>query len=235
MCSQEVITERFSNRISILLSALTFMISLTANGQISVLHKEVNKGFEISVASSSYRLMSNSHHLNNLPVVSTGFNVGAMWSNQITKARVYSGLYYTNTGVPRDIDLLNFGVASNVYGLQLFNKRVRFVEPYLSTGFELGVSSFFGNYMSSDKVINYSITKEPLIGKTYSTKINLGAGVELHYENDQRQFLHFFAELRYGIPISTAANVVDLSGTVSKNLMGVLLGIQFGIIKQKDY
>ena len=110
-------------------------------------------------------------------------------------------------------------------------------EPYFGLGFAYQGTKFYGNYLPvadngvSTQPTNYSVTDQPLLGKTGVTVINVTTGIEYQLENTGNLFVHLFAEVNYGIVVSSAASNRAFSGTTPASPSSVNVGINFGILK----
>ena len=193
-------------------------------------------GAEISLAFPQYSLKSRIAALDGLRVNYIGTNLGGVIGNAVGKLKANVGLYYSEPSVPYTMEMLQGAMAGTLYILRLNKVKHRSFEPYISLGLARQQTKFYGNYLpSTDDGLatstNYSATEQPLLGKTGSTQINTGVGVEYQFETCAATFIHLFAEIDYSVLISSHASNQAFSGTRQSNPTSFSLGINFGISK----
>jgi len=193
-------------------------------------------GAELSMAVPQYILKSRVAALDGLRVNYLGTNIGGVIGNPIGKLKANVGMYYSEPSVPYTMEMLQGGISGNIYLLRLKKIQYHSFEPYTTVGFSRQQTKFYGNYLpSADNSTtgqnNYSVTDQPLLGKTGFTQMNVGAGIEYQLENCNNLFVHLFAEINYGVLISSNASRTAFSGTRLSTPTTVSLGISFGIIK----
>jgi hypothetical protein len=186
-------------------------------------------GYNISVASQSYILSSNIQKLDGLLVSREGASTGIIVGNDIGVLKATIGLYYSGPSVPYSFDVLEAGLSGNIYLLRLKTPTVHLIEPYGSLSVKNLRSSFFGNYLNEEK--NHLAYDEQLIGRIYTCQALIGVGAEYQLENDALNFIHFFAELKYGTSLSNCTSKSELQETRARNPMVFAVGMNFGNIK----
>ncbi|MBI3220043.1 MAG: hypothetical protein HYZ44_11055 [Bacteroidetes bacterium] len=147
-----------------------------------------------------------------------------------------AGMYQSNSSMPYKIYMLQGNVSAGVYLLRLKTIKYHTFEPYVSVGASYQQAKFYGYYLPTDDdgkpvSTNYSNTDSPMLGKTGSTFINVTTGVEYQLESDTHMFLHLFAEVNYGILISSQSSNASFNGTTPSNLSALSVGISFGSIR----
>lgn len=193
-------------------------------------------GGEVSLAFPQYDLKSNIAQLNGLHVNYIGTNLGGVLANPITKLKANVGMYYSGSSVPYTMNLLQAGASASVYLLRLKQVTYHSFEPYATIGFTYQQTKFYGNYLPTDENNrstqgNYSTTEAPLLGRIASDQMNIGAGVEYQLESSNDKFMHFFAEINYGVQLSQHASTTHFSGTNIANSTSITVGVSLGILK----
>jgi hypothetical protein len=205
---------------------LFLMLASPANAQQNTRYF----GYEIAAASPSYRIKSNVPEIAHMYVPFYGMRVGGILSNPQIKLKASAGLHYGSADLPRTFDLLSGNISAQVYPLRLKTVKYHTFEPYVVGGVSQYQTNFYGSYLSEDKPRNNSVSREKLIGRTYSTQLIGGIGVEYQLENDNN-FIHFFSELSFGTAIHQGASTSSLSCTFMQSSWALLFGINFGIVK----
>jgi hypothetical protein len=194
-------------------------------------------GGELSLSFPQYNLKSQIAELAGLHVSYIGTNLGGMVGSPIGKLKANVGMYYSNPSVPYTIDMMQGSLAASVYVLRLKKVKYHSFEPYAGVGFTYQGTKFYGNYLPftdngiSTQTTNYSVTDPPLLGKTGFALLNLTTGVEYQLESTCNLFIHLFAEVNYGVAVSSAASNHSFSGTAPASPASVSVGINFGILK----
>ncbi|MBI3483215.1 MAG: hypothetical protein HY015_09640 [Bacteroidetes bacterium] len=194
-------------------------------------HNYTYYGYGLSLSVPQQTLSSNISQLNGLKVNLVGYNLGGMIANKYGKLKANIGSYYSGSSTPYEIDVLRGSISGHIYMLRLSKVKAHLFEPYAVLGMSQQVSKFYGNYLSNDPQNVSSSTSQPLLGKVNSTRMNVGAGVELQLENDFQKFIHVFAEVTYGAPLSSSASNSSFSQTKVMNAITFNLGVNFGIVK----
>jgi hypothetical protein len=70
-----------------------------------------------------------------------------------------------------------------------------------------------------------------LLGKTGFTQLNFGLGLEYQLESPAENFIHLFAEVGYGVVVSSIASNDSFKGTWANRASTITLGINLGIQK----
>jgi hypothetical protein len=198
-------------------------------------HSYTYYGYGLSMGVPQYELNSNIPQLNGLKVNLLGFNLGGMIANKYGKLKANAGSFYSGSSMPYEIDMMQVSVSGNIYLLRLNEVKVHLFEPYATLEISQQVSKFYGDYLSKDPSSSSSSTSQPLLGKVNSARLNVGGGVELQLENDNQKFIHLFAEVVYGTPISSSASNNAFSQTKAMNSVTFNFGVNFGLVKIGRY
>jgi len=196
----------------------------------------VYMGAELAFSYPQYLLKSRIAELKQLPVSFIGMNLGGIIGNQIGKVKTNVGMYRSNPAVPYEIDMIQGAVSANIYFLRLKKITYHTLEPYSVVGITYQRTKFYGNYLPTANdggrtQINYSSSEPPVLGRTGFAAISFGAGVEYQLESKNELFIHFFAEVGYGIKIGAIASNSSFDGTAPSNLTSISIGTSFGIMK----
>lgn len=186
------------------------------------------KGLDATFGFRLFTLDSDLPELENLNIVQEGGSAGLVFGNRILRTKVgILGFFYSSPDVPRTINVFENEIAWNFFPLSV-TKRTSIVEPYLAGGFVYNAVKFKGHYASDvDRRINTS-APEPTIGTVHKIDLSLGTGLEIGLLNNYRQFVHFFAEAKYGIKLYQDATDARLSGTSVSNQLFCSAGLRFG-------
>ncbi len=217
----------------VLLVTLIAAKSCIVNAQSN--HSYTYYGYGLSLSVPQHELKSNIPQLNGLKVNFLGYNLGGMIANKYGKVKLNVGSYYSGSSVPYEIDMIRGSVCGNIYLLRLNEVKVHLFEPYATLGFGQQISKFYGNYLSTDPNNTSSSNNQPLLGKVSSTRLNIGAGVEMQLENDNQKFIHLFAEVTFGTPLSSSASNSAFAQTKVMNSVTFNFGVNFGIVKIGRY
>ena len=193
-------------------------------------------GFGLSLSAPKQELRSNISQLNGLKVSFMGYNVGGMLANKHGKLKANFGSYYSGSSMPYEVDMIRGSISGNIYLLRLTeNVKAHLFEPYAVLGVSEQVTKFYGDYLSNEPQGSSSSTNQPFLGKVYSTRMNVGVGVELQLENDYQKFIHVFTEVTYGAPLSSSASTSAFAQTKVMNAITFNVGVNFGIVKISRY
>jgi len=192
-------------------------------------------GYGISLSMPQQVLSSNIPQLSGLKVNYIGFNLGGMIGNNYGKLKASIGLAYSGSSVAYESDMIRGGISGSIYLLRLNKVKAHLFEPYAVVGISQQSTKFYGDYLTSDPGNISSTDKQPYLGKVNSTRMNVGLGVELQLENDYEKFIHVFAEVSYGSPLSSSTSTLAFSQTKVMNSMSFSLGVNFGIVKSSRY
>jgi hypothetical protein len=187
-------------------------------------------GYEVSMSLPSYRVISNIPQISNMYVSYFGMQVGGIMAIPQVKLKATAGLHYSSANLPYSFDLISGNLSAQVYPLRIKNIRYHTLEPYIVGGINQSQTKYFGTYMNKDERINYSKGDEELQGRTNSTNIMGGVGLEYQLENENQNFIHFFTEFNYMSPLYNSASS-QFEETKFKSSCAVVFGINFGIIK----
>jgi hypothetical protein len=110
-------------------------------------------------------------------------------------------------------------------------KRTPMFEPYLTGGVDYDKHKFYGFYANREPgQTNYSQAEAPYVGKITQVNATFGAGIEARLKDDYN-FIHLFAEARYGHNLSSKSGGTLFSATTIANQTQVTVGITFGGIR----
>ena len=195
----------------------------------------VSVGGEMSMAFPQYTLKSKIGAIDGLHVNYIGTNLGGVVGNPIGKLKANVGLYYSEPSVPYSMEMFQGAISGSLYVLRTTKVKYHTFEPYVTLGFARQQTKFYGNYLPMDNGMlpqtNYSVSEQPLLGKAGFTQLNTGIGVEYQLTSCNTTFIHLFAEVGYGVMISSRASNASFSGTRLSNPTTLSLGINFGILK----
>jgi len=220
-----ILTRLSDNVIFGLVLLVTTIYSCTAEAQ----SKKISyAGLEGTFGVRLFRLSSDIKQLNDLKVVEEGGSLGIIVGNDYirSKARL-AGFYYSSPSTPRTINMFETEVVTNVYPLQFFRTHKQVVDMYITTGISFNNLRFFGNYLQQDGFVNNSDINEPFIGKINQVIGVVGFGTEYHIPI-KKDFLHLFAEGRFGKPVQANSSTA-LKNTKVGDYTSITLGISFGM------
>lgn len=193
--------------------------------------KPVYLGYELGLGVPLLTINSDISKLNGLRIPSLGARVGGVMGSAKGKLKGYGGLYYPDSTVPYDFDLLEVGASASVYVLRLNQTNYHTLEPYVLTDLNYQVLKYYGSYLADASEAGKAKNNDALLGSTKSTNVRVGAGVEFQLESDQNKFLHLFAETGMGIQVNTSSKNESFSSTSATNQFWIAVGVNFGIIK----
>ena len=190
------------------------------------------KGFVASFGTHFSDISSDIAGIDAAKLQQAGGEVGLIVGNRIAKAKVGLIGYYTSTGsTAGTTDLYTSNVSANFYPLALILNRTPMIEPYLTGGVDYDKHKFFGFYAHQEPgQTNYSQAEAPYLGKITQFNATFGAGIEVRLKDDY-DFIHLFAEAKYGHNLSSKSNSALFSGTAISNQSQVTVGITFGAIR----
>jgi len=189
-------------------------------------------GFEGTFGARSFKINSSITQLNQMAVLGQGGTLGLVFGNDILRTKVRAaGFYYSSSSTPRTIDLFESEALLNFYPLEYFRRYENALDIYLIGGVGIDNIKFYGHYLSEDtQKVNYSTNDEPYLGKL--SQINLTGGLGLEYQltiNDD--FVHLFAEAKYGRALHSSADRVAFENTSIKDFSSINIGVSFGICR----
>jgi len=189
-------------------------------------------GFEATFGVRSFQLNSSISEINQMPVVEEGGSLGLIFGNDLLKAKIRAaGFYYSASSVPRTVDLFETEALVNFYPLEYFRKGENALDIYLIAGVSMDNIKFYGHYLAGDgEKINYSTTNEPYVGKL--AQINATGGIGFEYQLPvQYDFVHLFAEAKYGAPLKSGTDSEPFKNTSVKNFTSISVGVSFGLCR----
>mgnify|MGYP001592233335 CR=1 FL=1 len=217
--------------LSIMFMVLCCAIAVAKPGPRAYHGQPTYFGYEIGLVSQHYVLESNIQQLQQLHVSNDGVKLGIKWANTRAAFRSHVAAYYAGSSMPYSINMLEGGMSGNLYLLRMQQKVVSHkFEPYALLSVSYQGAQFFGSYLEHDQT-SKSTSRETRIGQVSWVNAGIGAGVELQLESETHQFLHFFAEAKYGVPFMFNGSNSDLSQTTSKSPYTITLGASFGKFK----
>jgi hypothetical protein len=220
------IVERINNSmLMIIVFIIVSVYSCTADAQ-SHIRWERYIGFEGTFGVRSFTIKSDVPEVNHLQVVEEGGSAGIVIGNNVFKASArILGFYYSISSVPRTIDLFESEMVVQYYPLQRL-LRSSGMKVYVSSGVSMDKIKFYGHYLKQDEPINYSDIREPYLGKL--SQLNASVGIGFEYRLPNVDFVHLFAEGRYGIPIQSTSSTKAFANTTIKNFTSISVGVSFG-------
>jgi hypothetical protein len=181
-------------------------------------------GLEGTFGIKSFNIKSDIPELNKMQVIAEGGSAGIVIGNEVIKinARIL-GFYYSTLNVPRTIDLFESEVLLNYYPVK---NSLSGITMYLTSGVSVDKIKFYGHYLKKDEQVNYSDIREPYLGGIL--QVNASVGIGLEYRLPNVDFVHLFAEGRYGIPLQVASSGKAFENTTVNNFTSFSLGVSFG-------
>jgi len=207
----------------ILLSTLNFT---TSRAQINDTKKD-HLGFSVSFGSRLNKISSDHSAIDKMKLVEEGASVGLLWGNDIVETKVTVGYYYSASGVPHTVDLVNVESSLQFYPLYALSGRTHKVQPYLTTGFSANNYKLYGFYLGGDGAVNYSVAIEPYLGNVTSYFGFVGAGFEVNLLN-QNDFVKFFSEVNYQSAVYQRSSE-QFKNTRVSNQLSINVGLSFGL------
>ena len=180
-------------------------------------------GLEGSFGDRSFTLVSNIKQIDNLHGGHFGGSFGIVTGNEILKARLKAGYYFSNSNNPHTQDIYETSGSVNFYPLEFLRKHPALFHPYVAVGTSLSAIKYYGNYLNTDP---YNSQKENYLGKMVQYKALGGIGVEMRLETD-RDFVHFFAEGFFEKSFKSSQSEV-FSNTTTNSLTAINVGVSFG-------
>lgn len=192
-------------------------------------------GAELSLSVPQSVWISKIPQLDKMNVNYLGTNLGGVLGFPVGKIKASGGLYNSGASVPYDIYMLQGSLSSNIYLFRLRQIKYHLFEPYAVVGVSRQQAKVYGHGLApvqpKSLQANYSTADCPLAGVMTDTQLNVGAGVEYQIESGRNNFIHFFAEVTYGVPLAWRASNDAFRGTRSLNSACISLGINSGIFK----
>lgn len=189
-------------------------------------------GFDVQFAAHVSQLSSKLDKMNGSRMTYTGGSVGGMLANDLTKVKANVGFYYSLPNMPHTVESFQASTSMSVYLLRISKIEYHTLEPYAVVGITQQFNKYYGTYLLPEgQPYNHSQGDQPLMGKVGLTQLTIGAGIEWQLESEERQFLHFFSEATYGLPIMCNASSMLFSDTQTTKQLCITLGLGFGMFK----
>ncbi|NBW34468.1 MAG: hypothetical protein EBR30_05505 [Cytophagia bacterium] len=215
----------------------TLLITFIAQGQHEVMFRNTVRnveavkknhiGFTSSFGVRSSTLSSNYAAIDGMQVLEEGGSAGLLWGSRSFETKLAIGYYYSAARVKHTIDLVELEATSHFYPIRAFKKSSTRVNPYITTGINKNNYKLYGFYtQEKNTATNYSVSREPYIGKVDVYNASLGAGVAISLMNDY-DFVKVFAATQYNKPFSTSSSA-DFHQTTISGQWSFNLGVSFG-------
>lgn len=189
--------------------------------------RDYQLGLEGSFGIKTFNLSSNIEKINGLRVAEEGGQIGVGIGAKALRVKVRQGYFYSSSAVAHTVDEIRSAFVANLYPAKIFSNKGRF-QPYFMGGIERNILRMYGTYGSDvDHRVNYSVTEAPYLGKISSIVASAGVGMEYSLKAPG-YFISFFAEGRYGKPLSTSSSGALFSQTSTSSQMVVNVGVAFG-------
>jgi hypothetical protein len=188
------------------------------------------KGITASFGSRSFDLSSGIKEINQTKVGMGGGQLGIFYGNQAMRANItLFGYYSSASNIKGSIDLYTNGASVNFYPIAALTGKTSKIQPYFSTGVAYEKMKFYGHYLAGpDTKVNYSVTRQPSIGKVNQLNATIGAGVELNVTPGFRNFVHVFTEVKYGAKLFNQGSNSNFASTSSSHQVLMNIGLRFG-------
>lgn len=221
----------------ILISSL--FIATVAQGQLSRSNnrdvasaKKDHLGFTVSFGVRSSTLSSNYTAIDGMQALEEGGSAGLVWGSRSFETKLVIGYYYSAARVKHTIDMIELEATSHFYPLRALKKGDSKVNPYFSAGITKNYYKLYGYYTQEESgQVNYSVSREPYLGKLDVYNASLGAGISINLMNDF-DFVKLFAATQYNTPFSTIASN-DFRQTQTSAQWSFNLGVSFGTNRLK--
>lgn len=222
----------------LLLSSL--FIAFVVQGQVArdtdrdiELVKKDHLGLTVSFGVRSSTLKSNHSAIDGMQALEEGGSAGLVWGSRAFETKLVMGYYYSAARVKHTVDMIEMEASSHFYPLRAIKKGTSRINPYFSAGVTKNYYKLYGFY-TKDNVspINYSVSREPYLGKLDVYNASLGAGVAINLMNDY-DFVKLFAAAQYNKPFRSIAST-DFHQTQTSDQWSFNLGVSFGTNRFKD-
>lgn len=218
-------TRNKRNTLYVLL-CLTFLV----NSSHAQFLKGLNyKGLDVSFGTRSFTVSSDIPELKNLAVLEEGGQVGVILGKDAFRVRAgVAGFFYSANRVGRTVDLFESDLTFHYY---IFEKKYshRIIQPYFTGGMVYNKTKFYGNFLHSDNpIVNYSSTREPLLGAIHQFRGAVGGGIEIKVLNNDFHFAHIFIEAKYAAPLTSSRSKEVFANTTLSGQLMLNVGIRFG-------
>ncbi len=216
---------------TVVLLLILSMLSANAQSPLDQCGPTTFTGFDTSFGMRAFPLSSNIGLLNNQHVTQEGGSLGAVFGNNFFLFKLRGGLYYSNRKTPNAIDITEIEGMVNFYPINLLKPyHQHTLDFYLSFGPSMDYVSFYGNYLDGSKPQNLSAVKQPFLGRISLMNVTAGAGVEFRMRG-KRDFGHFFAEIKQGIPVYSTTKNEGFKNTSIKSVTFMNIGVSYGFRK----
>ena len=212
-------------------SAIMFFLNRSAMGQTVYDEPTMFKGFEASFGTRSFAMTSDIPELSNLTVVEEGGSFGILYGTDRLRVKLRAiGFYNSTDKIKRTINAFETEGIANFYPLQMGKGTKTKVEPYVLAGIAYNQFKLYGHYLhtSEGQPVNYSDSREPLLGKIVRAMGTVGAGIEWRLVNSF-EFIHLFTEIKCTQPLYEKTNETMFANTNIRNCVAVNVGVNFGI------
>lgn len=221
------------------LIVITLLITSVAQGQLMrsnnrniAAAKRDHLGFTVSFGVRSSVLSSNYAAIDGMQALEEGGSAGLVWGSRAFETKLVIGYYYSAAQVKHTTDMIEMEATSNFYPLHAFKKEDSRINPYFSMGVTKNYYKLYGYYTTEENSqINYSVSREPYLGKLDVYNASLGAGVAINLLNNY-DFVKLFAATQYNKPFSTIASN-DFRQTKTSAQWSFNLGVSFGTNRLK--
>ncbi len=205
--------------------------SLSAQKPLDFYGPSYYKGFDASFVVHNFSLQSNLTALHKLNLQEEGISLGGVFGNNKCLSKFRGGLYNSNSKSPYDINLIEAECLTNLYPFNLVGPHRRHkINFYVTGGINMNVLLFYGNYLNTTQPRNYSLTKQPYLGRVSLLHLSAGAGIEYQLRG-VRSFGHFFAEVRQGIPVISWTKQDSFKSTTVSKITFINIGFCYGLRK----
>lgn len=193
--------------------------------------RETQLGFEASFGIKTFSLTSSIAEINGMQVAEEGGSFGVIIGARALRLKVRQGYYYSSSSVMHTVDEARSAFVLNLYPIQMLLKSRSRLQPYVTGGIERNILKMYGTYgTESARITNYSVSEAPYLGRISSVIATVGAGMEYKVTN-QKHFVNFFAEGRYGKPMQIESSNSMFANTKPTDQFIFNIGIGFGYSK----
>lgn len=194
--------------------------------------KKDHLGFTVSFGVRSSTLTSNYAAINGMQALEEGGSAGLVWGSRSFETKLNIGYYYSAASVKHTVDMIEMEAASHFYPLRAIKKTDSRINPYFSAGVTKNYYKLYGYYTQAENgQINYSVSREPYLGKLDVYNASVGAGIAINLMNNY-DFVKLFAAAQYNKPFNTIAST-DFRQTQTSAQWSFNLGVSFGTNRLK--
>jgi hypothetical protein len=185
-------------------------------------------GMRISVGMENATIKSDIAKLDKSKFSAVGGSAGLYLGNQKGFIVTTAGLYYSTESACSSVDILTANVQGGLYLLRLSSTRHHVIEPYLAVSVNDARSTFYGPARSKEGRSN---GQEEKIGVINTVRTSVGLGLEFQLANRASDFVHFFAEARYGHTLLQSTSRPEFEQTSLQLPLSARVGVVVGRIK----